>query len=39
MADHQRRVYEEMLELLSGEDNPTPMVRLGKTVPYQQTRV
>jgi cysteine synthase/rhodanese-related sulfurtransferase len=39
MADHQRRVYEHILEMLSGEDNPTPMVRLRKTVPYRRTRV
>ena len=27
MIDHQRRVYDSMLGLLSNEDNPTPLVR------------
>ncbi len=39
MADHQRRVYESMLEMLSGEDNPTPLVRLHRVVPFEHTRV
>tara|TARA_R110002096_G_scaffold408075_1_gene606968 strand:- start:75054 stop:76391 length:1338 start_codon:yes stop_codon:yes gene_type:complete len=28
-----------MLELLSGEDNPTPIVRLNKVTPYKHTKV
>ncbi len=30
MPDHSRRVYDSILELLSGEDNPTPLVRINK---------
>ena len=37
--DHQRRVYDSMLGLLSGEDNPTPMVRLRKVVPFAHAQV
>ena len=39
MADHERRVYTSIVEMLSNEENPTPMVRLNKTVPYRETRV
>ncbi len=35
MADHHRRVYESILELLSGVDNPTPLVRLHRVVPHR----
>lgn len=37
--DHTLRVYDSILGLLSGAENPTPLVRLNKVVPYQQTRV
>ena len=37
--DHERRVYESMLGLLSSEDNPTPMVRLHRVLPFQHARV
>ncbi len=37
--DHSRRVYDSVLGLLSNADNPTPMVRLNRVVPYQHTRV
>jgi len=37
--DHARRVYDSMLGLLSGEDNPTPMVRLTRVVPFAHARV
>src|SRR4029079_15589083 len=37
--DHARRVYDSMLGLLSGEDNPTPMVRLRRVVPFQHAQV
>src|SRR5678816_4541576 len=37
--DHTRRVYDSMLGLLSGEDNPTPMVRLRRVVPFQHAQV
>lgn len=39
MADYGRRVYENVLEMLSSEDNPTPIVRLTKVVPFQHTKV
>lgn len=37
--DHVRRVYESITELLSSEDNPTPLLRLQHVVPFEQTRV
>ncbi|MEM9405179.1 MAG: pyridoxal-phosphate dependent enzyme [Acidobacteriota bacterium] len=33
MVDQSARVYEGVLEMLSGVDNPTPMVRLNRVVP------
>src|SRR5262245_43359496 len=39
MSDHRLRIYESILELLSSEDNPTPLVRLNKVVPYRHTQV
>jgi|KBSSwiStaDraftv2_1062776.scaffolds.fasta_scaffold82516_2 cysteine synthase/rhodanese-related sulfurtransferase len=39
MADHTRRVYDSILEMLSSEENPTPLVRLHKVVPYKHTQV
>ena len=33
MANHDTRVYEGMMEMLSGEENPTPIVRLNRVVP------
>lgn len=39
MSDHRLRIYESILELLSSEDNPTPLVRLNKVVPYRHTKV
>ena len=39
MNDHRLRVYDTMLGLLSGEDNPTPLVRLNRVTPYEHTRV
>ncbi len=39
MPDHATRVYEGMLEMLSGEENPTPIVRLNRVVPHTQTRI
>ena len=39
MPDHATRVYEGMLEMLSGEENPTPIVRLNRVVPFSQTRI
>jgi cysteine synthase len=39
MADHALRVYESVLEMLSGPENPTPIVRLHRVVPFQHTKV
>ena len=37
--DHQTRVYDSILGLLSSEENPTPLVRLNTVVPFQHTQV
>lgn len=37
--DHQRRVYDSITGLLSDEENPTPIVRLNKVVPFEHTQV
>lgn len=37
--DHTLRVYDSMLGLLSNADNPTPIVRLNKVIPFQHTQV
>ena len=39
MANYETRVYEDILEMLSGVDNPTPLLRLNQTVPLKQTKV
>lgn len=40
MSDnHNIRVYDSMLGLLSGEDNPTPLVKLNKVTPFKHTTV
>src|SRR6185436_9056913 len=41
MASHQHalRVYDSILGLLSSEDNPTPLVRLNRVVPFKHTTV
>lgn len=39
MNDHSLRIYDSILGLLSNEDNPTPLVRLNKVVPYEHTKV
>jgi len=39
MPNHQTRVYSDVMEMLSSEDNPTPMVRLNRVVGYAQTQV
>jgi cysteine synthase/rhodanese-related sulfurtransferase len=39
MNDHVLRVYDSILGMLSSEDNPTPLVRLTKVVPYRHTQV
>jgi cysteine synthase/rhodanese-related sulfurtransferase len=37
--DHNLRVYDSILGLLSSEENPTPLVRLNKVVPFEHTQV
>ena len=39
MNDHSLRIYDSMLGLLSNADNPTPLVRLNRVVPFQHTEV
>jgi cysteine synthase/rhodanese-related sulfurtransferase len=36
---HVTRVYDSVLGLLSNEDNPTPIVRLNRVVPFKHARV
>ena len=37
--DYGLRVYDSILGLLSNEENPTPLVRLNKIVPFQHTQI
>ena len=37
--DHNLRVYDSILGLLSSEENPTPLVRLNQVVPFKHTQV
>ncbi|MFO0553657.1 MAG: pyridoxal-phosphate dependent enzyme [Polyangiaceae bacterium] len=37
--NHQTRVYDNILELLSNADNPTPLVRLNRVTPFKKTKV
>ena len=39
MSKHELRVYDSILELHSSQDNPTPLVRLHRLVPFRHTRV
>ena len=39
MLSKDARVYEGILEMLSGVDNPTPMVRLNRVVPSLQAKI
>ena len=39
MPNHTTRVYDGMMEMLSTEDNPTPIVRLNRVVPHTQTKI
>ena len=39
MLDHRLRVYDSMVELLPDADNPTPLVRINRVVPFQHARV
>jgi cysteine synthase B len=38
-ANHSQRVYDHILEMLSSEDNPTPLVRLNKVTGFEHTQV
>ncbi len=37
--DHTLRVYESIIGLLSSEENPTPLVRFNRVVPFEHARV
>jgi len=37
--NHETRVYDSVLELLSNVDNPTPLVRLHRVVPFRHAKV
>ena len=39
MPNHSTRVYEGILEMLSSEENPTPLVRLNRVVPDRKARI
>ena len=39
MPDHSTRVYDGIMEMVSSEENPTPLVRLNKVVPFQQAKI
>ena len=39
MDDHGLRVYDSILGMLSGADNPTPLVRLNRVTPFRHTQV
>ena len=39
MDDHSLRVYDSILGLLSGPENPTPLVRLNRVPPFEHTKV
>jgi cysteine synthase/rhodanese-related sulfurtransferase len=39
MNDHRLRIYDSMLGLLCDVDNPTPIVRLNKVLPFKHTQV
>jgi len=38
-SNHATRVYDSILGLLSGEENPTPLVRLNKVVPFRHATI
>jgi len=39
MSDHSLRVYEGVMEMLSNVENPTPLVRLNRVIPFKHTKV
>ncbi len=38
-SNHTLRIYDSILDLLSNEENPTPLVRLNKVVPYKHAQI
>jgi cysteine synthase/rhodanese-related sulfurtransferase len=38
-SNHATRVYDTILDLLSSEENPTPLVRLHRVVPFRHAKV
>ena len=39
MPNNETRVYEDILEMLSGVENPTPLLRLNRTISLKHTRI
>jgi len=39
MTDLSLRVFDSMLDMLSSEENPTPIVRLNRITPFKHTKV
>ena len=39
MQDHRLRIYDSMEGLLPDVDNPTPLVRINRVVPFEHARV
>ena len=39
MPNHTTRVYDGIMEMVSNEENPTPLVRLNKVVPFEQAKI
>lgn len=39
MTDLSTRVFDNMLDMLSNEQNPTPMVRINRILPFKHTKV
>jgi len=39
MPNHATRVYEGITEMLSTEENPTPIVRLNRVVPHKRAKI
>jgi cysteine synthase/rhodanese-related sulfurtransferase len=37
--NHQTRVYDNVIEMLSNADNPTPLLRLHRVIPFQHAKV
>jgi cysteine synthase/rhodanese-related sulfurtransferase len=37
MSDHEKRVYDSILDLLPSAENPTPMVRIQRVSPFRHT--